>query len=340
MSNHAAAITDDPALDPATLLEVIRTQTAIAKFGLDLGGVMAFVAERVQALTGANGAMIELAEDDDMVYRAVSGMAGGLLGLRLKRQGSLSGACVAEGRILRCDDSETDPRVDRNACRKVGLRSMVCAPLAHNDTPVGVLKIASPVPGAFSERDIRVLELMCDLIAAAMFHAVAHETSELYHRATHDALTGLANRALFYDRLRQGLELACRRSSLIGILNLDMDGLKAINDRYGHRAGDAAIRETATRIRRALRQSDTAARLGGDEFGVILYDVQNRDSAATSAERITAEIRQPFAFEDRPLSLDASVGVAVFPDDGKEMDALIEKADQSMYTIKRSRKGR
>ncbi|WP_247878215.1 sensor domain-containing diguanylate cyclase [Azospirillum sp. TSO22-1] len=329
----------DSNLDPAALMEIIRTQTAIAGFGLDLGGVMGFVSERVQALTGATGAMVELAEGEDMVYRAASGMAGGQLGLRLKRAGSLSGLCVEQGAILRCDDSDADARVDREACRRVGLRSMVVAPLVHNGSAVGALKIASPVPAAFTDRDIRVLELMSGLIAAAMFNAVQHETSELYHRATHDALTGLANRALFYDRLRQNLALAGRQSSLIGVLNVDMDGLKAINDQHGHRAGDAAIREAAARIRATLRQSDTAARLGGDEFGVILYGVQDRDSAASKAERIAAEIRQPFAFEDRALPLDASVGVAVFPHDGEEMDALIEKADQSMYAVKRTRKG-
>ncbi|WP_448207495.1 diguanylate cyclase domain-containing protein [Azospirillum sp. sgz302134] len=335
-----AEVIDDAGLDPGTLMEIIRAQTAIAQFGLDLGGVMTFVAERVQSLTGAHGAIVELAEGDEMVYRATSGMAEAQLGLRLKRMGSLSGACIEQGAILRCDDSETDGRVDREACRKVGLRSMVVAPLNHNGAAVGVLKIASPVPSAFSDRDIRVLALMCDLIAAAMFHAVEYETSELYHRATHDALTGLANRALFYDRLRQSLNLACRQSSLVGILNLDMDGLKAINDHHGHRAGDAAICETAARIRRVLRQSDTAARLGGDEFGVILSGLRDRQSAASSATRIAAEIRAPFIFEDRPLSLDASVGVAVFPEDGVAMDALIEKADKSMYAIKRTRKGR
>ncbi len=331
---------DIRALDPALLLEVIQAQTAIAKFGLDLGGVIHFVTERVQSLTGASGAMVELAEGDEMVYRAASGMAEAQLGLRLKRSGSLSGLCVERGRILRCDDSEYDERVDREACRRVGLRSMVVAPLTHNGTTVGVLKIASPEPCAFDDQNILVLTLMRDLIAAAMFHAVQHETSELYHRATHDALTGLANRALFYDRLRQSLALAVRQSSQFGVLNLDMDGLKTINDQYGHRAGDAAIRETATRIRDALRKSDVAARLGGDEFGVILFGVEDRNCAAASAERIATEIRRPFAFEDRSLPLDASIGVAVFPEDGEEMDTLIERADQSMYATKRGRQGR
>ena len=194
--------------DPTVLIEIIQAQTEIAKLGLDLGGVIAFVAERVQQLTDAGGAIVELAEGEDMVYRAAAGMAQHQLGLRLKRQGSMSGLCVEQGEPLRCDDSESDPRVDREACRRVGLRSMVCTPLNHNGATVGVLKIASPVANAFNEQHIQVLSLMSELIAAAMFHAVEYETSELYHKATHDALTGLANRALFYDRLRQCVALA------------------------------------------------------------------------------------------------------------------------------------
>jgi diguanylate cyclase (GGDEF)-like protein len=215
---------------------------------------------------------------------------------------------------------------------------MVVSPLNHNGTTVGVLKIASSVPNAFDPQHVRILTLMSDLIAAAMFHAVKYETDALYHQATHDTLTGLANRALFYDRLRQCLALARRKSGQIGILNLDMDGLKPINDQHGHRAGDAAIREIARRISRGSRESDTVARLGGDEFGVILPELTDRDSAASLAKRIAEEIRRPFQFEDRQLPLDASIGVALFPDDGTEVESLIESADQSMYAIKRTRK--
>ena len=190
----------------SVLMEIIQAQTDIAQLGLDLGGVMAFVTERVQRLTHAGGAIVELAEGDEMVYRAASGMAKPQLGLRLQRTGSLSGLCVQKRTVLRCDDSENDVRVDKEACRRVGLRSMVVAPLNHGETTVGVLKIAATEPNAFSDEHVNILELMCGLIASAMFHAVRYETNELYHRATHDALTGLANRALFYDRLRQNLK--------------------------------------------------------------------------------------------------------------------------------------
>lgn len=332
---------DSPELlrsNAARLLDVIRTQTEITRQGLDLGGVMALVAERSQKLTGAAGAAVELAEKDDMIYRAASGIAAPYLGLHLKRQGSLSGLCVELKRPLYCEDSENDERVDRDACRRIGLRSMICVPLLHDNVAVGVLKVMAPTVRLFSEADIQLLELMSEQIAAAMFHATHYGAQELFHRATHDDLTGLANRALFYDRLRHYLGHAQRNSERMGILNLDMDGLKPINDRFGHRAGDAAIKEIARRLKAASRITDTVARLGGDEFGVLLPRVKSRYNAVQRVQRLTEVLRQPFKYEGHQLSLGASIGISVFPDDGQEADGLIETADRSMYAVKRARK--
>ncbi|MFZ0743805.1 MAG: sensor domain-containing diguanylate cyclase [Terracidiphilus sp.] len=323
--------------DPYILREIIRMQTEIAKLGLDLGGVVSQVVDRVQSLTNAGGAIVEFSEGAEMVYRGAGGVAKPLLGLRKARGGSLSGLCVEQGHILQSDDIETDARVDWEAYHNVGLRSMLVAPLDHNGITVGVLKIVSTSANAFNARDVRVLELMSELIAAAMYHCARNETNPLYVQATHDALTGLANRALFYDRLRQRLHLARRQSDSVAILNIDMDGLKPVNDQFGHRTGDAAIRETASRISRISRQSDTVARLGGDEFGVILGDVKDRSGARAVADRVAEEIRLPFEFENHHLCLNASIGIGVCPEDGTEIEALIDSADQSMYAIKRTR---
>lgn len=326
-------------LDPDILLEIIRTQTEVAKAGVDLGTVMDIVAKQSQQLIHAAGAVVELAEDGDMVYRAASGIAERQLGLRLKLNASLSGLCVRERQILRCIDSETDTRVDRDACRRVGLRSMIVVPLNHLDATVGVIKVMSAQVDAFSDSDIQVLHLMSDLIAAAMFHATRFETDELYWRATHDALTGLANRALFYDRLRQGLALAKRHEEHLAILNVDMDRLKPINDTLGHRAGDAALREMASRISAECRQSDTIARMGGDEFAVILPRVTDARAVEQYCARVSENIRHsPWTFNDKTMALSASIGYAVFPDDSEDMDALIEIADQAMYQAKRAYK--
>jgi diguanylate cyclase (GGDEF)-like protein len=322
----------------AQLLAIIATQTEIARLGLDLGGVMAMVAEHAQRITQASGAVVELVEGDEMVYRAVAGDAAGMLGVRLKRDASLSGLCVATAETLRCDDSDEDPRVDREACRRVGLRSMVVVPLIHDGGAVGALKVFSPDVAAFGDGDARVLALMSELVAAAMFHATRYGADELFRQATSDQLTGLANRALFMDRLRHAIASSYRTQRRLAVLMLDMDGLKPINDSRGHRAGDAALQEIARRIASELRQSDTVARVGGDEFAYLLSTVPDRDSAQVVAQRIARRCNLPFEFEGEPLQIGASIGLAIGPDDGDEPDVLLELADRDMYAAKRRKK--
>jgi diguanylate cyclase (GGDEF)-like protein len=325
-------------LDAAVLLDIIDIQTDIACQGLDLGGVMQLVCQRAATLCRADGAAVELAEGNEMVYRAAAGLARAQLGLRLRRQGSLSGLCVETNDILRCDDAETDPRVDREACRKVGLRSMLVVPLRHEDQSVGVLKIVSSSVNAFGAWHAQVLGLLSTLVGAAIYHAVQNASNDLYYRATHDALTSLANRAQFYDSLRQQLARAARCHGMVAVVYIDMDGLKAINDSLGHRAGDAALCAVASRIGTELRAEDVAARVGGDEFGVILVGVRDRHSVAGKCHALTTAIGAPFEFEGRALPLAASIGFALWPDDGEDMEQLIELADRAMYRVKHGRR--
>ena len=326
--------------DPYILMEIIRLQTEIAKQGLDLSGVVQAVVERIPSFTNAEGAIVEYSEGDEMVYRGASGFVAPLMGTRVKRDASLSGLCVRLGQVLRSDDVILDPRVDAAPYEEVGVRSMVVAPLKHEGSAVGALKIVSTTTHAFTARDVRVLELMSELIAAAMYYAARNETSALYQQATHDSLTGLANRSLFFDRLRNRVSPGRRQLEPLGILIADMDGLKRINDTYGHRAGDAAIREIALRISRIPRKSDIVARLGGDEFGVILGEISDRSDLLMIVERISQQTDQPFRFEGRIINLTASIGHARFPEDGNDVDALLEAADRSMYKMKRNRSTR
>jgi diguanylate cyclase (GGDEF)-like protein len=316
------------------LLEVIQMQTEIARLGADLGEVMALVVERTLDLVGADGAAIELAEGGDMVYRATSGIARSSLGLRLKRETSLSGLCVSVGETLRCDDTETDTRVDREACRRVGCRSMIVMPLEHAGTPVGVLKAVSSQCARFDAAAVELLELLSGLVSASMFFAAKYDTEALFHKATHDAMTDLANRSLFMDRLRSAVSRCDRDKQPAGLLIVDMDGLKQTNDTFGHRIGDAVIIEFSRRLRNAARSSDTVARLGGDEFGVILTPIEST-SLPNAISRIASELTTPFMFEERLFALRASIGGATVPDDGCEPDRLIEIADLRMYEAKR-----
>lgn len=316
------------------LLEIISIQTEIAKLGLDLGEVMELVVERTLPLIGADGAAIELAEGDDMVYRAAAGTARSHLGLRLSRANSLSGECVRTGMMLRCDDSECDSRVDRDACRQVGLRSMIVMPLKHGDSTVGVLKAMSTKPGKFQKRDEALLSLLSEVVGAAMFFAAKLDSDTLFHKATHDGLTDLANRSLFMDRLRNVLARIDRDRRPAAVLMIDMDGLKAVNDNYGHRTGDAVLKEFANRLKAASRRSDTVARLGGDEFAIILTPAEVPDGVNAAMERLKSQLATPFLFEDLSHPMRASIGTACIPEDGTDIVQLLEKADHRMYAVK------
>lgn len=335
----------DTALSPERLLAVIRFQTEIVKAGLDLGEVVQRTAQLAQELCGGGGAVVEMVDGADMVYRAASGRAAALLGLRLPRQGTLSGLCVERGVTLVCADSESDPRVDRATCRRLGLRSLAAAPLRHSDEVVGVLKVGDARPDAFDPADLAVLDLVTEVVGAAMAHATLFagtrdQARELYHRATRDALTGLANRALFSDHLQSALARAARERTRLGIAMVDMDGLKAFNDTYGHSAGDEAIRTLARRLSWATRQADTVARLGGDEFAVLLTSVTEDEPGRDLAERLALRLEGPFQWQGQDLPLGASVGVALFPGHGSGLEALVDYADREMYRMKERRRGR
>ena len=163
--------------------------------------------------------------------------------------------------------------------------------------------------------------------------------AELTHRAFHDALTGLANRALFRDRVEHALGRAAReRSPSVAVVFVDLDDFKAVNDTLGHAAGDELLVAVATRLRAATRAADTVARLGGDEFGVLVEDVASDEEALGVAERIVASLRDPVRVRGRTLPVRGSAGVAR-ASAGATAEALLRDADVAMYRAKHEGKG-
>lgn len=157
--------------------------------------------------------------------------------------------------------------------------------------------------------------------------------------ATHDQLTGLANRALFLARLEQELVSLQRQSGTIGLLFIDLDGFKSANDVHGHAVGDWLLSRVADRLREAVRRSDMVARIGGDEFAILLTGLHGRKEARAVAETVLLALSRPYDREDGPaLALTASIGVAVAPDDGAQVDTLLHLADMAMYAGKRGGK--
>ena len=152
--------------------------------------------------------------------------------------------------------------------------------------------------------------------------------------AHHDSLTELPNRALLNDRLEMAINTAKRRKEKVGILFIDLDRFKNINDSLGHAAGDQILRQTAARLSDSVRTDDTVARLGGDEFVVLLPRVRNERSMAEVAMKLREELLVPYVLEDMPLHLSPSIGIAVYPDDGEDPSELIKNADAAMYLAK------
>jgi diguanylate cyclase (GGDEF)-like protein/PAS domain S-box-containing protein len=158
--------------------------------------------------------------------------------------------------------------------------------------------------------------------------------------ALHDHLTGLPNRALLMDRLEQTVERVRRTARPAAVLFIDLDGFKAVNDRFGHQAGDRVLQEMARRINDAVRSMDTAARLGGDEFAVIMQDAPGAEQALALARRIHARLNEPLSGETLPeVTLGASIGVALCPNSGLDVDALLAAADRAMYQVKSTSAG-
>ncbi len=556
----------------------IQQAVATAKAGPD--ALMALIAGCAQELTRAAGAVVELVEAEEVVYRAVSGTMEGYLGTRLPLVGTLSGLCVRTGEALRCDDAADDPRTDPATCRRLGIGSMVTVPLHGQGRVIGVLKVLSPSAHAFAEPDVQALQLVAGLLSAALGQAqafaalheseqllqtvignapivltsvdtdgivtfssgsslgrigwapgstiglpiadvladtpqelehvrralageattavvpldglvfearyaplhdggrvvgaivvstdvteraaaeAAHRRSEdryrqlvemaqegiwemdakgrttrvnrkmaemlgytpdemvgrpliafmdeegqatvaatmerypdghaepreysfvrrdrstmwallttvglhdpdgrrigsfsmgaditsrkederrLAHRAHHDPLTGLPNRALLDDRLAQALILAQRDAIPLSLLLLDLDGFKRVNDTLGHEAGDLLLQEVARRLQATLRASDTVARLGGDEFAVLLPGT-DEEGAVVTANKILAALTMPIRV-GASVEVGASVGVAlrlVGSGDSEQAAALLRRADAAMYRAKRTRCG-
>ncbi len=158
--------------------------------------------------------------------------------------------------------------------------------------------------------------------------------------ASHDALTGLPNRARFDERLREEITLAPAGGARVGVLFLDFDGFKAVNDTHGHEMGDVALLDIAARLRELVRTGDTVARYGGDEFLIALPGVADADEVLRLAERIVRAFADGVTILGTAMSLGVSVGVALYPDDGEEAGALVACADRAMYAAKQSGKGR
>lgn len=177
-------------------------------------------------------------------------------------------------------------------------------------------------------RVVSVITLAQDVTAGLVAEA------QLRYLAHHDELTGLANRALFHDRLLHAVAEARRNGSFVGVMLLDVDNFKVVNDSLGHEAGDAVLREVAARVRACMRETDTLARFGGDEFALLAPGMESPPNALALARKILDAFDPPFVVEDREVFLSASIGMAFHPLDGQDIEGLLKNADAAMHHAK------
>lgn len=159
-----------------------------------------------------------------------------------------------------------------------------------------------------------------------------------YFLATHDSLTGLANRQLLMDRAQQALTHAQRQGGQVALCFIDLDGFKPVNDRYGHAAGDALLCKITRVLLTTVRDGDTIARIGGDEFVALLTSVRSQAEAQLVVDRMIEGISSPMQIEGREITIGASIGLSMYPQHGLMLDALMAKADAAMYQTKRAHK--
>jgi diguanylate cyclase (GGDEF)-like protein len=186
----------------------------------------------------------------------------------------------------------------------------------------------------FDDSDRALLEGIAAMGTVAFENAALLD--QVRHQALHDPLTGVPNRALFDDRLSQALERSAVTGGSVAVLYIDVDRFKRVNDSLGHGLGDELLQEIASRLAALLRPGDTAARIGGDEFAVLLAEIDGSAPAQAVADRLLDSLRQPFELDGRQLFVTASVGVAVSPQDGSDVQHLVRAADVAMYRAKRA----
>lgn len=226
---EGAAGSSDDAI--ALLTRIVAAQGEIAAAGPDPQDVVDAITRRAQELTRSDGAVLEIRDGENMRYWSASGIAHSQVGFTLPLAGSLTGRCIEENHVLRCDDSENDPRANRDACRRVGLRSMLVAPLRFRSQVVGVLKVISALPGAYDDTDTRTLEQLSTLVAASLYKAIEH--AQL--RSALDARIGQGERARqhaistrerLHDVLRRPLTMALQ--PIVRLSDLVVVGYEAL----------------------------------------------------------------------------------------------------------------
>jgi diguanylate cyclase (GGDEF)-like protein/PAS domain S-box-containing protein len=239
----------------------------------------------------------------------------------------------ATGRPVWISDVTRDATFGREGlARRAGLRAAFAFPLRRGEEVLGVLEFFHSDVREPDPLLVNIAESLGSEVGQYMVRMQAEET--LKYMAMHDALTRLPNRAMFNERLSRAISLAQRHRRGLAVLFIDLDRFKLINDTLGHEAGDEVLREAASRLTANLRGGDTVARLGGDEFIVLLEDVPDPVYVGAVSQKLINALAEAFTIGEREYRITASIGVSVYPSDGRDAEVLLRHADAAMYRAK------
>jgi diguanylate cyclase (GGDEF)-like protein len=242
------------------------------------------------------------------------------------------GKLFNDGQIIQGNIKDL-PQTEQQFLTKTGVKSLIAVPIHIDHKWWGFIGFDNcKQEKEWTVDEIDALKTAARIFGAAISRQAAEE--ELTYLATHDFLTGLPNRMLFEDRFNQSVARADRSGEKIAIVSIDMNKFKSVNDSYGHPVGDKVLVEAARRFGSALRSSDTCARIGGDEFGVITENVRNKGDAMRVMEKLTAAMRDPVFEGNKEIWISASMGAAIYPDNGKILEDLMRLADKALYQVK------
>ncbi len=242
------------------------------------------------------------------------------------------------------DDRRQPHMVDRNCAEVVrsgqplllnieGAPSCLGVPLNSQNGTIGALLVKSSGGERYTEHDLELLQFVSAQVAAAIERKQLH--ARLEYMARYDQLTHLPNRAFLQERLKAALVRARRDGGLLALLYVDLDKFKQVNDNFGHAVGDLLLQEVARRLQLCVRETDTVARIGGDEFVILLEYLQQPEHASRVADKVRHLLGEPVPWEAFDLSIVASIGIALYPENGEEAQQLFKHADEAMYGVKR-----
>lgn len=244
---------------------------------------------------------------------------------------------LSKGEIIHGDQENLPPK-NKKAIEHLSVQSFIVVPIFDNSQWWGLIGFEhSRKPKNWSEAETDAIKTSASMIGAAIGRQLAEE--KMKYLATHDHLTGLPNRLLFADRFQQAVSHAARSGERIGVISLDMDKFKLINDTYGHPLGDQALIQVGNRLSGCLRTSDTCARIGGDEFGFIADGLKSEQDLDVVIQKLTQSLRSEFILEGKTFHISASMGASLFPEHGADLEELMSAADKALYQAKNTGSG-